>query len=489
MLFNSLPFLVFLPLVFCLYWLLNRGVHLRWQNLLLLVASYVFYGWWDVRFLSLIAFSTLIDFAIGRQIASNCKDHRRARWWLLLSLLTNLSLLGYFKYANFFIESWVNVWAKLGVDMDISTMNIILPVGISFYTFQTLSYTIDIYRGKLKPTNDLIAFATFVAFFPQLVAGPIERARDLLPQITRRRRFDADFAASGLRLMLWGLIKKVVIADTAGRYVNAAYSLDDLTPVAVCCTAALFAIQIYGDFSGYSDVAIGTARLFGVRLSTNFRLPFFSRDMREFWQRWHISLTSWFMEYVYIPLGGSRKGKWRSQINVMIVFLVSGLWHGASWNFILWGLMHGLLLVSINLIKGKAKHRRDVAENRWWPTAKEALQIMRTFGLFALSMIFFRLRNLDKIQSVFAQLLGLQPGHESAYRVLEHSDLEKFETWLFVWALSAVILIEWSSRLPQIHQTFHRLPWLRHLSYIIGCCAVLLMTRPNARHVFIYFQF
>ena len=320
----------------------------------------------------MIAFSTLVDYAVGQRIEANQTNLKRAKGWLLLSLITNLGLLGYFKYANFFIDSWVQAWATFGVEMNVSTLQIILPVGISFYTFQTLSYSIDIYRGKLKPTRDLIAFATFVAFFPQLVAGPIERARDLLPQITQQRRFNADFAASGLRLILWGLIKKIVIADSAGRYVDVAYSLEGLSPLAVVATAALFAIQVYGDFSGYSDIAIGTARLFGIQLSTNFRLPFFARDMRQLWQRWHISLNSWFTEYVYIPLGGSRKGKWRTQINIMTVFVISGLWHGASWNYVLWGAINGLLLVGINIFKGKASKKGQEADNRWWPTRLES---------------------------------------------------------------------------------------------------------------------
>lgn len=489
MLFNSLEFLLFLPLVFCLYWLLNRAISLRGTNLFLLAASYVFYGWWDGRFLALIAFSTLVDFVVGSRIAATLKHRKQARAWLLLSLITNLGLLAYFKYANFFIDSWVRVWSELGVEMNFSTMAIILPVGISFYTFQTLSYSLDIYRGKMRPSEDLIAFATFVAFFPQLVAGPIERARDLLPQITQKRRFEADLAASGLRLMLWGLIKKVVIADTAGRYVDAAYGLEGLTPVAVCCAAALFAIQVYGDFSGYSDMAIGIARLFGIKLSTNFRLPFFARDMREFWQRWHISLTRWFTEYVYLPLGGSRKGKWRTQVNVMIVFVTSGLWHGAGWNFVLWGAMHGLLLVSINLFRKRTKKSEQVAEGRWLPTGMEIWQMFRTFSLFAVSMIFFRLHDLGQIQSVFAQLLGLKPGQQSAYNVLQTADMSKFEARIFAVSLLATFLIEWVSRLPQARLAYRQQPVLRHLSYVVGCCLVFLMTRPGAGQTFIYFQF
>ena len=325
MLFNSLEFLLFLPTVFAAYWILNlwtnRPRGLQAQNILLLVASYVFYGWWDWRFLSLIAFSTIVDFAVGLQIekanarevstdASDSVRSRTAKRWLWVSLAVNLGLLGYFKYANFFIDSWVRAWETVGVTMHHLTLQIVLPVGISFYTFQTLSYSIDMYRRKLKPTSNLIEFAAFVSFFPQLVAGPIERAAALLPQIRRPRQFDFDTAVSGLQLILWGLFKKVVVADTCAVFVNDVFDHHhDYSGPTLILGAVFFAFQIYGDFSGYSDIAIGTARLFGIQLMTNFRTPYFSRDIAEFWRRWHISLSTWFRDYLYIPLGGSRVGK------------------------------------------------------------------------------------------------------------------------------------------------------------------------------------
>jgi len=353
-LFNSLEFLVFLPLVFAAYWILNlwtgTRAGLRAQNLLVLAASYVFYGWWDWRFLSLIAFSTAVDYAVGLQIAkANAAElapdapedacSPKAKRWLFVSLAVNLGLLGYFKYANFFIESWVDAWAAAGVTMHASTLQIILPVGISFYTFQTLSYSIDIYRRRLEPSKDFIAFAAFVSFFPQLVAGPIERASALLPQITKRRHFDYDLAVSGMRLILWGMFKKVVVADTCAIYVNDIFAnYEQYSGPTLVLGAIYFAFQIYGDFSGYSDIAIGTARLFGIRLMTNFRTPYFSRDIAEFWRRWHISLSTWFRDYLYIPLGGSRVGKWKAVRNTFIIFLVSGFWHGANWTFVAWEL-------------------------------------------------------------------------------------------------------------------------------------------------------
>ena len=308
MLFNSLEFLLFLPIVFTLYWLVNRLTAakggLATQNLLLLIASYVFYGWWDWRFLSLIAFSTVVDWFVGLRIHhANQHDHpydpnhrsKHGKRWLWASLVVNLGLLGYFKYANFFIDSWVNAWGSLGIPMHVQSLQLILPVGISFYTFQTLSYSIDIYRRQLKPTTSLLNFAAFVSFFPQLVAGPIERASALLPQIERRRTFDYNLAVSGLRLILWGMFKKVVVADTCAFYVDDIFANHhDHSGPTLVLGGIYFAFQIYGDFSGYSDIAIGTARLFGIRLMTNFQMPYFSRDIAEFWRRWHISLSTWF---------------------------------------------------------------------------------------------------------------------------------------------------------------------------------------------------
>ena len=338
------------------------------QNLLLLVASYVFYGWWDWRFLGLIALSTLVDYFVGIRI-EEADDRQRKKRWLWVSLAVNLGILGYFKYANFFIENWITAWDGLGVTMHASTLQVILPVGISFYTFQTLSYSIDIYRGNLKATRDPVAFAAFVSFFPQLVAGPIERATNLLPQITSPRTFTYEQGRDGMRLILWGMFKKVVVADSCAPYVDMCFD----NPAAfsgstLILGAILFSFQIYGDFSGYSDIAIGTAKLFGFELMTNFKFPYFSRDIDEFWRRWHISLSTWFRDYLYIPLGGSRVSKPKAIRNVFVIFLISGFWHGANWTFIVWGGIHALLFIPLFQFKAIA--------NIWKTCAEKGIQLL-----------------------------------------------------------------------------------------------------------------
>lgn len=402
MLFYSLEFLFFLPLVFILYWAVFQR-HLRAQNALLLVASYVFYGWWDARFLLLIAASTAVDFFTGQRIAA-AGSRRQARKWLAVSLAANLGMLGYFKYANFFISSWIDAWSALGITMHSSTLQIILPVGISFYTFQTLSYSIDIYRKRLEPTRDFIAFAAFVSFFPQLVAGPIERAKQLLPQIERPRRFTSDDATVGLRLIVWGLFKKVAVADSCALYVNdifAHYTEHDGPTLFLGLVYFMF--QLYGDFSGYSDMAIGSARLFGIRLMTNFKMPLLSRDIPEFWKRWHISLTTWFGEYVYTPLGGPFGGKYKSARNMFLVFLISGLWHGASWNFVIWGGIHGMLFLPAILWGRKRKWKRKQVGT---PSFREIVGILQTFGVLTFTNILFRSPTLADASAYFTGLFS-----------------------------------------------------------------------------------
>lgn len=342
MLFNSFDFLIFIIIVFTIYWLL-KDQKVVYQNTILLISSYVFYGWWDYRFLVLIFITTVVDFVLGKKIY-NEECQRLRKQYLITSVLFNIGVLTYFKYANFFIDSWIDLLQFLGYEsIDTFALNIILPVGISFYTFQTLSYTIDIYKRKLKPTNDFIVFASFISFFPQLVAGPIERARDLLPQLERSRKFNYENGIGGLQLIIWGLFKKIVIADTLAINVNDIYlNYDSLNGGDLLLGVIYFSFQIYCDFSGYSDIAIGVARIFGIKLSTNFYFPYFSKDINQFWKRWHISLTSWFRDYLYIPLGGSRVAKKILLRNVFIVFIISGLWHGANWTFVLWGFIHFL---------------------------------------------------------------------------------------------------------------------------------------------------
>jgi len=349
MLFNSIEFLLFLPLTFALYWAFKDKFTA--QNFLLLVFSYIFYGWWDVRFLSLIIFSSAVDFTLGIQISKSSNDRKR-KLLLGLSLVTNLGLLGFFKYYNFFLESFIGAFESINIHLHATTLKIILPVGISFYTFQTLSYTIDIYRKKFIPTRNVIAFFAFVSFFPQLVAGPIERASTLLPQFFKKRSFNYAFAADGMRQMLWGFFKKMVVADNCAQIVDTIFKNPEVYNGPTLWVAIiLFSFQIYCDFSGYSDIAIGTAKLFGFDLMTNFKVPYFARDIGEFWRRWHISLTTWFRDYVYIPLGGSRGTIRKTLINVIIVFVVSGFWHGANWTFIFWGFLNAVLFLPLIVFK------------------------------------------------------------------------------------------------------------------------------------------
>ncbi|WP_040251205.1 MBOAT family O-acyltransferase [Psychroserpens mesophilus] len=384
MLFNSIDFAVFLPIVFALYWLLAK-YPLRAQNSLLVIASYVFYGWWDWRFLSLILFSTIVDYSIGLALNKTSEDKKRKRL-LWTSIVVNIGLLMFFKYFGFFVDNFVTAFTFFGAEIQPNNLNIILPVGISFYTFQTLSYTIDVYKRKLEPTQDFIQFATFVSFFPQLVAGPIERAKHLLPQFEVKRHFDSNFAMSGVYLIIWGLFKKVVVADNCAFFVNQIFNgSSSYSSAELVLGAVLFGFQIYGDFSGYSDIAIGVARLFGFSLMVNFSFPYFSRNIAEFWRRWHISLSTWFRDYVYIPLGGSRGNKSKQIRNVLIVFLVSGFWHGANWTYIIWGAIHAMLFLPLLIFK-----RNRTYVDQYTITYKQLPKIVTTFLLVTLAWIFFR---------------------------------------------------------------------------------------------------
>ncbi|WP_136480582.1 MBOAT family O-acyltransferase [Cognatitamlana onchidii] len=388
MLFNSVTFLIFLPTVFILYWFVFKK-SLTVRNILLLVASYVFYGWWDYRFLGLIIASTLVDFTLGICL-SNKKFDAYRKLFLIISLVFNLGLLGFFKYYNFFIDSWVSAWGLVGVEFHPSTLQIILPVGISFYTFQTLSYTIDIYRKKLAPTKDFVSFAAYVAFFPQLVAGPIERASHLLPQFSKIKSFDFEFAKSGVGLIVWGLFKKIVVADNCAYFVNQIFENPiGYSTLELWIGVLFFSFQIYGDFSGYSDIAIGVSRLFGFDLMTNFKFPYFSRNIAEFWRRWHISLSSWFRDYLYIPLGGSRGNKWQQTRNVFIIFIVSGFWHGANWTFVIWGGIHASLFIPLLLIN---KNRKYVNAHNY--KLKDGISVLLTFIIVSFAWVYFRADNI-----------------------------------------------------------------------------------------------
>ena len=409
MLFNSIEFLLFLPVVFVLYWFVFNK-NLKHQNLLILFSSYVFYGWWDYRFLSLIFLSTIVDYFIGLNIPKQDSE-KKQKLFLWGSILFNLGVLGFFKYYNFFVNSWIDLFSSIGYEIkSVWTLNIILPVGISFYTFQTMSYTIDIYKKKLQPTKDFISFASFVSFFPQLVAGPIERASNLLPQILKKREFQYEQGVQGLRLILWGLFKKVVIADSLAPMVDNIFSnYEDFGGGILWLGAIYFAFQIYCDFSGYSDIAIGTSKLFGFELMSNFKFPYFSRNIGEFWRRWHISLSTWFRDYLYIPLGGSKGGKWKSIRNIFIIFLVSGFWHGANWTFIIWGLFHSILFLPSFIFKTNRKYTSSIiAENTLLPSLKEFFQVGTTFILVLIGWVFFRSETIiDSIGFITKMLFDL----------------------------------------------------------------------------------
>ncbi|NOR45094.1 MAG: MBOAT family protein, partial [Candidatus Delongbacteria bacterium] len=393
MFFNSIEFAIFLPIVFIIYWfVLNKN--LKVQNFFILTASYVFYGWWDWRFLSLIFFSSIVDYIVGVKLEKAEKAGLR-KVLLLTSISVNLGFLGFFKYFNFFSESFADAFTLFGTSIEASRLNIILPVGISFYTFQTLSYSIDVYRKKLKPTKDIIAFFSFVSFFPQLVAGPIERATHLLPQFYKKRTFKYDNAIRGSRQILWGLFKKIVIADNCAKYANLVFNnSSEQTGSALVLGAVFFAFQIYGDFSGYSDIAIGTSRLFGFDLMKNFSYPYFSRDIAEFWRRWHISLSTWFRDYLYIPLGGSKGSTANKVRNIFIIFIVSGFWHGANWTFIAWGALNAIYFLPLLLSNRNRRNIGTVAEDKLFPSFRETLSILSTFVLTTFAWIFFRAESM-----------------------------------------------------------------------------------------------
>lgn len=475
MLFNSTAFAVFLPVVFTLYWFVfNRRISL--QNGLLLVASYFFYGWWDWRFLSLLFLSTLVDYVIGISLERTTEPRRR-KLWLFISVATNLGVLGFFKYYNFFIDSWAEMLRAFGFTPNLRTLNIILPVGISFYTFQTLSYTIDIYRNKTRATSDFLAFAAFVSFFPQLVAGPIERASNLMPQFLRPRKFGFANGMAGLRQIGWGLVKKVVIADNCAPYVEQAF----LNPAAysgseLFLAVIYFAFQIYCDFSGYSDIARGTAKLFGFELMVNFRTPYFSRNIAEFWQRWHISLSTWFRDYVYIPLGGNRISQTRTILNVFVVFVLSGLWHGANWTFIVWGALNALYFIPLMLLQKHKKYRGgENGDNA--PRIRELPAICLTFLCACFGWIFFR---AESIGDAWKYLLAIfQPSLFSVPDQLR----------AFLPALLIFVIIEWMGRRKEYPLLLERNSFVSNVSYFVGITLLLVWFGNFGDHEFIYFQF
>jgi len=477
MLFNSLSFLLFFVLVFFLYWFIFKN-NRKYQNCLLLVSSYIFYGWWDWRFLSLIIISTLVDFYVGKTLGKIAKSKQR-KLLLLLSLSVNIGLLGFFKYYNFFIENWIEAWANFGVTMHHSTLQIILPVGISFYTFQTLSYTIDVYRDQMKPTNNIINFGTYVAFFPQLVAGPIERAKRLLPQFSAERQFSFEQAKSGLNLVIWGLFKKIVIADTCATYVNVVFdNYEQMNALSLLLGAVYFAFQIYGDFSGYSDIAIGLSRMLGFNLMRNFNYPYFSRDIAEFWRRWHISLSTWFRDYLYIPLGGSRGSTFNQIRNVFVIFLVSGFWHGANWTFIVWGALNALYFLPLLLLKRNRTNLVNISTQSSIKSIKTVTNILLTFVLTCFAWIFFRSESVGDAIAYLKQVFN-SSDFTMQYLSIERYNIEAFGLLLIF------IGIEWFIR-NQEHPFFGRFVKLKLMTIIL---LIIILGVYSDHNDFIYFQF
>ena len=477
MLFNSIDFAIFLPIVFILYWFVANK-NLKLQNALILVASYVFYGWWDWRFLSLLIFSTSVDYIIGLQIGkSNNQKHRK--FLLFLSLGVNLGLLGFFKYYNFFIDNFTTAFTFFGGSIQPNSLSIILPVGISFYTFQTLSYTIDVYRRKIEPTKDFLGFAAFVSFFPQLVAGPIERASNLLPQFHRKRKFNKDEAIIGLKQIIWGLFKKIVIADNCAQFANEIFNNHaHFSSLTLILGVIYFSFQIYCDFSGYSDIAIGTARLFNFKLMVNFRYPYFSRDIAEFWRRWHISLTTWFRDYVYIPLGGSRVSRSKQIRNVFIVFIVSGFWHGANWTFIVWGAINALFFIPLLLSNRNRKNTDTVAFNRLLPSIKEMGSLIFTYCIALFGWIFFRAAS---VQDAIEYINGILKWDLK----IEMLKIERF-SFEIIPLILVLLGIEWFSRNKEFPLNSIK-PNYIGVSLII--ILILIFGSFSEAQDFIYFQF
>ncbi len=477
MVFNSFEFLFFLVVVLALYWGPLRQ-SLRGQNLLLLIVSYVFYGWWDWRFLSLLFLNSMIDYVSALALQKYQSTGAR-RGIILISLVSNLGMLGFFKYYNFFADSMVRLLGSFGMEADLFTLQVILPVGISFYTFQTLSYTLDVYYRRMNAVRDPIVFLAYVSFFPQLVAGPIERAIDLLPQFTVPRAVTWPMIQSGCRQALWGLFKKMVIADSVATHVNYVFAhCGELDGASLVLGAFFFSMQIYGDFSGYTDVAIGVSKLMGFQLSQNFAYPYFSRNIAEFWRRWHMTLSTWFRDYLYIPLGGSRVSRPRTILNILITFTLCGLWHGANWTFVVWGFLNGLMFVPLILLNRHQAHKEIVACDRALPTWSEALGMMGTQSFVLVSWVFFRAESLSQAGTYLC-------------RIMTHPwlnlDYSRYGEGL--WLCGGLMAIEWFQRRQAFALEIGRWPLLVRYAVYMALVTAMIELGSRVQVPFIYFQF
>lgn len=481
MLFNSFSFAIFLPIVFFVYWFVaNRNLKL--QNLLMMIASYYFYACWDYRFLFLLIFSTLLDYFTGIKMQES-KTGRMKKFWFWLSIIVNLGFLGVFKYYNFFAESFASLLSVFGLQTNFVVLKVILPVGISFYTFHGLSYVIDIYKGRILPERNFIDYSLFVSFFPLLVAGPIERATHLLPQIKKKRNFNYEQAVDGLRQILWGLFKKIVIADNCAQYANLIFNnSSDYSGSTLILGALFFTFQIYGDFSGYSDIALGTARLFGIDLLKNFAYPYFSRDIAEFWRRWHISLSSWFRDYLYVPLGGSKGGLWMKVRNTFIIFLVSGFWHGANWTFIVWGCLNAIYFLPLMVLNLNRNNIETVAQGRIFPSVKEVLGITITFTLTVFAWIFFRAENLTHAFSYINEIFTTS--------TISIPQVE-IKAYFVLFVVLVFMMVEWFGREYNYGIGFlknQNSPFVRYSAYYIILIVIFILGN-FIENEFIYFQF
>jgi D-alanyl-lipoteichoic acid acyltransferase DltB (MBOAT superfamily) len=477
MLFNSFEFLIFLPVVFCLYWFLFKK-KLVLQNALILLASYFFYGWWSWQFMGLLMLSTILDYTYGFWVASSNRE--KAKLFLWLSVINNLGILAIFKYYNFFASQFQQGFDSLGLHFDVYLLQIALPVGISFYTFHGMSYVFDIYRSQQKPVKNFIDYAVFVSFFPLLVAGPIERANHLLPQVQKPRKFNYAQSVEGLRLILWGLFKKVVVADSIAVIINPVFQdSNSYDSFSIIAAAIGFSIQIYGDFSGYSDIALGTAKLFGFELLSNFKFPYFSRSVAEFWKRWHISLSSWFRDYLYIPLGGSKEGRFKTIRNTFIIFLVSGFWHGANWTFITWGFIHAVGFMPLLLLKRtKMPSAKFNIENI--PTAKEVFQILYTFSFVTIAWVFFRSETIQQALFFFKDFYK---------NVGEKSIIHNLNFTILI-PVILLFIMDWKFRKNERQLAFFKHQLLNWLAYItLGLVIIFYFLNNQAESSFIYFQF